>query len=244
MRGRPEDWASALVPKPVETTLLALVAAGFDGLYVDRIGYDDAGSTLLGELAALVGPIQYSADERRAFVNLRTYAARVEAELSRAQLAAVRELTLRPVRSTWGDSFWPLESVGGHDWRWMRLRRASLGLVNPGTTSRVVDVEFTLASGATTASQAVVTWPDGTKSLIDVTQDGTRVSRRLSLEPGRNAIAFETNADRAITPPEDPRDTLYLRVTDVAMRDVTFAGRFEASTPVGALFAVTSMPSS
>ena len=91
----------------METTLLALVASGFGGLYVDRLGYDDAGSALLGELAALVGPVQYSADERRAFVNLRPYAARVEAELSLEQLAAVRELTLRPVRSTWADSFWP-----------------------------------------------------------------------------------------------------------------------------------------
>ena len=116
--------------------------------------------------------------------------------------------------------------------------------MNAGTTSRVVDVAFTLASGATTASQAVVTWPDGTKSLVDVTSDGAHITRRLSLEPGRNAIVFETNAPRAITPPEDPRDALYLRVTDVAIRDVTFAGRFEPSTPVGPLFAVTSMPTS
>ena len=244
MRGRPEDWASALAPKPVATMALALAATGFEGLYVDRLGYDDAGSSLLGELAGLVGPIQYSANERRAFVDLRTYADRVDGELTRSQLAAVRELTLRPVRSTWDDAFWPLESAGGHDWRWSRLRRASLGLVNSGTTSRVIEVEFTLASGVTDAAQAVVTWPDGVKSLVDVTPEGARVSRRLSLEPGRSVIAFETNAGRAVTPPEDPRDALYLRVSDTEIRDVTFAGRFDAPTPVAALFVVTSMPSS
>ena len=237
MRGRNADWASALAQKPPDAVAMAAVAAGFSGIQVDTLGYDDAGANVLAALGMIAVPT-YSLNHRLAFVDLRAYGQRLRKTLTPGQLYALQSLTLRPVRSLWGSSFWPAESDGGHEWRWTRTPEALIGLVNPTRLARTVDVELTLGSGVSHPSQATVAWPDGLQTLVELSSGGVTVHRRLEIPPGQSTIRLSTNAEEAARSLADDRTHLYLRVTDARLRDVTFAAAFPETSPAVSLFDV------
>ncbi len=237
MRGRDADWASALAQKPADAVAMAAVAAGFSGIQVDTLGYDDAGGSVLAALGMIAAPT-YSLNHRLAFVDLRGYGAELRQTLTPGQLYALRGLTLRPVRSQWASSFWPAESDGGHEWRWTRTPDASIGLYNPTRLVRTIDVELTLSSGVSNPSQATLTWPDGLETPVALSSGGAKVHRRLDVSPGQSTIKLSTNAEEAARSVGDDRTHLYLRVTDARLRDVTFAAAFPKTSPAVALFDV------
>jgi phosphoglycerol transferase len=237
MRGRHADWASALAQKPLAAVLPAVAAAGFSAVQVDTLGYDDAGARVLGILGETSAP-SYSRNGRLALVDLRDYSAELGRTLNGAQLFALRTLALRPVRSSWSSSFWPSEVADGHQWRWTRRPESSIALENPSRLVRTVVVELTLASGVAAPAQATVTWPNGFASLIAIDSGGATVRRSMQIGPGTNRIRLSTNAGEATRSSADPRDHLFLRVADVSIRDVTFAGAFDGDSPARSLFDV------
>jgi hypothetical protein len=75
MKGRPGDWLAQRKDQPLEALLSAAVPAGFDGLYVDRLGYSDRGSALESEASELLDgatPL-VSPNRRLVFFDLRGY---------------------------------------------------------------------------------------------------------------------------------------------------------------------------
>jgi hypothetical protein len=237
MRGRDADWAGTLAEKPPDVVVLAIAASGFAGAEVDTLAYDDAGSRVLRVLEAHGRPV-YSADGRLAFVDLRSYGAELRRTLPPESLEAVRLLTLQPVRSRWSGAFWPTESDGASTWRWTRSRTVSIELDNPGRSLRDVRVTLTLASGVDEPSRAVVRWPYGPVTRVAISSEGTRITERLALRPGRSTIVITTDARDAARLSNDARDHLYLRITDPRFRDVTFADAFPRSSPAVALFEI------
>jgi hypothetical protein len=237
MRGREADWASALATKPPDAVLMAVAASGFAGAEVDTLGYDDAGSGVLRVLEAHGHPV-YSANGRLAFVDLRPYGSELRRTLPPESLDGLRTLTLAPVRSRWSDAFWPTETDGRSEWRWTRARSARIELENPGADVRELRVTVTLATGVDEPAQAVVRWPRGPVTRVAVSTQGTTITQRLALAPGRSTIVISTDAHDAAHLSNDARDHLYLRVADPAFLDVTFADAFPPSSPAAALFAV------
>ena len=77
IKGRQRDWQGRLVALPLSLVLPALVAVGFQGVYVDRAGYEDYGDRVVGDLRQALGidPLS-SPRERFEFFDLRPYAAR------------------------------------------------------------------------------------------------------------------------------------------------------------------------
>ncbi|MGH3111163.1 MAG: hypothetical protein ACRDQT_09625, partial [Gaiellaceae bacterium] len=72
-KGRPEDWLAPLAEEPVEVVLAAARSAGFEGLYIDRLGYADRGGAVEADVTrALDGarPL-VSANRRLVFFDLR-----------------------------------------------------------------------------------------------------------------------------------------------------------------------------
>jgi hypothetical protein len=67
MRGRPEAaWQKQVAALPAKQMLPALSKAGFTAVYVDRRGYEDAGTAIVGDLSAQLGdPVVKSGDGRR-----------------------------------------------------------------------------------------------------------------------------------------------------------------------------------
>jgi phosphoglycerol transferase len=96
MRGRASDWQRQVVRLPRAQMLDAIVAVGFDGLWLDTRGYANGGAALAEQLTSVVGsqPIR-SPDGRFLFFDLRDYASGVRARLGAAAMEALRTRTLR-----------------------------------------------------------------------------------------------------------------------------------------------------
>lgn len=95
MHGRPADWASQLATAPLTKILPAVSAVGFDGVYVDRLGYADNGKRTVGQLTSTlhIQPLE-SGDKRYAFFDLRPYNQRLKATLAPAEITRLRNSTL------------------------------------------------------------------------------------------------------------------------------------------------------
>jgi hypothetical protein len=97
MKGRPQDWENAAQSLPLPTLLDGVVAAGFSGLWIDRLGYADSAASLQKRVRALVGnaPI-ISRNGRFAFFDLRAFAARLRARAPLGEIAGLRDAILHP----------------------------------------------------------------------------------------------------------------------------------------------------
>jgi phosphoglycerol transferase len=95
MRGRPADWASRLADRRLTKVLPAISAAGFAGIYLDRLGYQDHGAKAVRKLRQLLGvqPLT-SEDNRFVFFDLRPYNARLRQTTTQQELADIRAATL------------------------------------------------------------------------------------------------------------------------------------------------------
>lgn len=72
MKGRQDGWQERATQLPVPLMVDLIVRRGFDGLYIDRAGYDDGGTGLEEQLRADLGrPTTVSADGRLVFFDLR-----------------------------------------------------------------------------------------------------------------------------------------------------------------------------
>ena len=101
MKGRATNWSAQLAPKPLDLSVTGATAAGFDGLTVDPAGYPGAVPQLRAALRRLLhAPPRPSPDGSLWFYDLRPYARRLRATHTAAQLAALRDAVVRPLRLT------------------------------------------------------------------------------------------------------------------------------------------------
>ena len=82
MKVRDAEWQQLVAGAPADELLDDLVAAGFQGLVIDRVGYADGGTAIEAQLAALRGqPARVSPDGRWSYVPIeRTASAKTDAE--------------------------------------------------------------------------------------------------------------------------------------------------------------------
>ena len=79
--GRQPDYVLNLQDGPPEQVARGAVAMGFDGITLDRNGFDDLGAALETAITADAGPpVVTSADTRYLFFDLRPFAARLRAD--------------------------------------------------------------------------------------------------------------------------------------------------------------------
>lgn len=103
MRGRPASaWQDQLELLPSAVALDGLAAAGFDGVYVDNLGYLDGGA----HVRSLIPDAVTVADDRHFYYSLAARRAALEAEFTPAELDALAEEILYPVTPSLGDGFW------------------------------------------------------------------------------------------------------------------------------------------
>jgi phosphoglycerol transferase len=135
-KGRPEDWGDDLVGLPVSTVVDAAAAAGFAGLWIDRLGYADRARALEQELRGRLGagPL-VSESGRQGFFDLRGHRRFLEAEHSAAELAAFRRAVLYPFGFE-RSGFLPLERRGGRWFAWADSGEAELRIVNAAKAGR------------------------------------------------------------------------------------------------------------
>ncbi len=95
-RGRAADWQAQVVEQPTAKMLDAITAVGFDGLWIDTLGYPNQAREIIDEVTAATGktPI-LSPNGRFLFFDLRDYAKQVRADLGPAGVRELRAKTLR-----------------------------------------------------------------------------------------------------------------------------------------------------
>ncbi|MDX6597369.1 MAG: hypothetical protein QOE87_1256, partial [Gaiellales bacterium] len=221
MKGRPEDWvddflgvtreqlSAVTVPvssgRPLRDDVAALVASGFDGIYIDRRGYADQATALEAQLRALLGVTPLvSPNGVNSFFSLLGYRQRLAQQLDPAARRALANATLHPVLATFGPGFYPPEPAGTGTARWA-LKAARLQIDNPGGRA---SAEFTavVTTPIQRASKVMFRMPDGT---VIERPTGKPLSVRLPLRHGRNLIVVSTDAPETPSP-ADPR-TLFMR---------------------------------
>lgn len=105
VKGRPRaDWQDELIGEPVNEVARAVAAVGFDGIWVDRFGYEDLGADLEARLADVTGVAPLvSENQRLVFFDLRPLRADLEEWLGPEVLDDLAERTLgrpSPLRQT------------------------------------------------------------------------------------------------------------------------------------------------
>ena len=217
VKNGPDDWSAALAPHPMQEVLPAVATAGFAGVEVDRFGYPDDAVALERTLRQIlrVRPLVGS-KRRRAFYDLRPYAAVVARRLPPALRAELRTATLSPPRAVWGGDFYRQERDNYSTWRWSRHPSGGLVLDNPAPVAQRVVVSFRLATIGAPA-RTTIQWPDGRALVLSVGQREIGVKRTIAVPPGRSRIGFETAAKTAIAGPGDLRKGLFLRFFDLGL---------------------------
>jgi phosphoglycerol transferase len=194
MKGRPEDWQADTSGAPPDELVPAVAAAGFDGIYVDRFGYPAFAAGLESELQQVVGrPPLASPDGRFSFFDLRAYRERLDGELTPAQLTALGDATVRPVRTDWGDDFTNRQQEGLDSVRWAEVADASLTLSNPSGETRPSELFVKLARPGGEAAQVTITYPDGGSERVEVPPEGEEVERTLDIRPGESTVRISTD---------------------------------------------------
>jgi phosphoglycerol transferase len=207
MQGRPEDWLAAVEDMPISALLDGAAAAGFDGVWLDRSAYSDGGVAAVIGISRELGPAMIrSRDGRLVFFDLRPRREALRGRGSK-RVAAMGEVTVRPVRRQFGSGFGLREASGQNRW-WWADNRAELVLENPGRGVRRMRIDMRLLTSAPQPGTTRVILPGGKTVRVGIDRKGGRVLETIELPPGRSMIIFETVGTPLILPSADPRHLL------------------------------------
>jgi phosphoglycerol transferase len=90
MRGRVPEWQPELLSQGLPGIVEGLAAVGFEGLYIDRFGYEDAADGLVAELAVLLAQEPMVSDnDRLVFFDLRPAVFELRSRLTPEEIDAL-----------------------------------------------------------------------------------------------------------------------------------------------------------
>jgi phosphoglycerol transferase len=192
IKGRDRDWQADTSGAPPDQLVPAVAAAGFDGVYVDRAAYPDLGRELETQLEQTTGAIpMVSPDNRFSFFDLASYADRQRSELTPAQIEALGDATVHPVRTEWTSGFGDRGLEGLDSARWATTPNPRLTLVNPADTQRSTELFVRLTRKGGDPATVTIVYPDGMSQRVDVPAEGVDVERTLDLPPGSSTVRLE-----------------------------------------------------
>ena len=181
---RPEDWQPGVIDEGTAQVFPRIVAAGFDGIVVDRHGYPDDASELEAAIADEVGARPLVApDGHFAFFDLRRYAEELEA--SPEQLEALRSATLAPLVTAAGPGLIRWVPPNGNYSPNFRMdgATAELDLVNPADRTREAELELMLPPEAASALRIELANGGGPRL-----KPGQTIREPVSLAPGTTVV--------------------------------------------------------
>ncbi|MCC2312918.1 hypothetical protein [Cellulomonas xiejunii] len=211
VKGQEAEWQPAALGDGITAALPRLVAAGFDAVYVNRLGYADRGAAIEAEIRAETGSTRpvVNYDATLATYDLRAYGER----LRKADALPDPDSVLEGPRLVIGEGVYGVEEVDGTRWNWAE-QQFQVGITNPGDEEARIRLtgEIVVASpGAEVAfhvagrTTAVVAGADGTAKL-DLT---------VSV-PAESLVEVDVSTDSMPTPgsPGDVR-SLYVRLVEL-----------------------------
>jgi phosphoglycerol transferase len=143
MKGRMADlWQRETAARPIDEQLLVLVCAGFDGIYIDRYGYEDGAASLECPISDVLGasPIE-SADGRFLFFPLTSYRECLRTRYSPSDWKDLHERALFPVLVQWTGGLTAPATKESGSIHWCE-ERATLTVTNDLNYARRVRLEM------------------------------------------------------------------------------------------------------
>ena len=205
MKNRDGDRALQLVAGlPTEGLVKTIVFGGFEGIYVDRFGYEDYGAAMEAELSKLLQtePLR-SPNGRLLFYNLAGYRSQLRATYSESDWKAKQDLSLNPLLIDWKGGFSDYETLPGKTWRWCSSE-GELHLRNLSPRPRTVKLEMSFATGHEQPDDFIISGLITDQLKVNWTP--SFYSKTVTVPPGESVINFRSTAKRV----DAPLDTRYL----------------------------------
>ena len=205
MKNRDGDRALHLLTGlPTEELVKTTVFAGFEGIYVDRFGYEDYGKAIEAELSKLLQtePLR-SPNGRLLFFNVSDYRNRLRATYSESEWKARQDLSLHPLLVDWKGGFSDYETLPGKTWRWCSSE-GELHLRNMSARPRTVKLEMSFATGQEQLDDFIISGLISDQLKVNWTPSS--YSKTVTVPPGESVINFRSTAKRV----DAPLDTRYL----------------------------------
>ncbi len=190
-RGRPADALVHMLSslEPVKM-LRTLVLMGFEGLVIDRFGYDDRAAGLERTLSALLGQSpQISNDGRWSSFTLDGFKAKLKTQISEGHWRQAATDMSSPILPLFGAGFLTEERPPDGSFRWAEAR-ADLILTNSEGFPRTVEIEFDADRLSVEPVHLDVIYASGHSKLL-IGYGRQRFHLRLTAEPGFTLLRFE-----------------------------------------------------
>ena len=217
IRGREGDvWQKSIAVRPVPEMVQYLAFAGFNGIYIDRFGYQDKGAALESELSSVVGAGPIASDRGRlAFFNLVEYSKRLRSQYTEAEWLEKQDLAQHSLIIWWGGGFSDPEFAPGKTWRWCSSQ-GTLDLYNTAQRERTVVMNMSFSTGYEELSNLTIRSPLNSEDR-KINNNPSAYTLTLTVPPGHTTIEFTSDAKR-VKAPGDPR-YLVFRVDDFQFKE-------------------------
>lgn len=189
-----EAWQKLLTSKPTPEMIENIALSGFQGIYLNRNGYNDA--KVEDEITSALGAPQFISDDGKLiFYDLRNLIAQLPGKFG-DQFAAKREEALHPLLLVWGQGFTELEETGQNNLRWGAYD-SDLLIVNDSPRPRQIKIEtaFATQNDATLRINGSLL-----NTELKTGKDPIPFSQTLTIPPGKHGLHFRSNAQRVLAP--------------------------------------------
>jgi phosphoglycerol transferase len=199
-------WQQKVVARPIGETVKSLAIAGFNGIYVDRYGYEDNGQEIETKLAMMTDSIPIvSEDGRLSFFSLLSYQQKLRSQNPGIDWEVQRQEALHFVYIKWVDGFYGQEGTPGDNWRWCRSK-GRIQVINTYNEGKYIFVEFGVSSPH---ESNVFLKGDLLEEVFQVQPNFIKqFSKKLFVPPGNHAIDFFSDA-RPFQAQGDPRELVF-----------------------------------
>lgn len=195
MKGRAgEAWQKLLTSKPTNEMVEGIALSGFQGLYLNRNGYND--EKIQGEIESLLGKPQLVSDDGKlVFFDLRSFDSQLRSKYGEL-FEAKREEALHPLLLVWAEGCSELEGPTDNTFRWCSSI-GDLEITNGSARPRQVKLETSFS----TENDATL-WISGDllNEQLKTGQKPLPFAKTFTIPPGKHAIHFRSDARRVLAP--------------------------------------------
>jgi len=202
VKNEESEWQPVALQDGIAAALPKLVVAGFDAVYINRLGYADAGALVESEITAVIGPQVplVNAGRTLAVYNLRPYTKRLDSSATRLPS---RQSVLFPDQLTYGIGVYGEESSGIGQWRWAP-GSAEMTIVNPthNTTKVVLSGAVRVADATGTIRVRI----GNIETRLRLASGLAELDIPTTVQPGITRVQISTDSAATPSTPNDTRD--------------------------------------
>jgi hypothetical protein len=195
MKGRYGDfWQQTTIERPVDQMVKMLSFAGFNGVYIDKLGFTDYGKDIINTLSPIlnVEPL-VSKNKQLAFFDMTYYNKQLKTKYSIEEYEVEKLNALYPLWPQFIGGFLPQSVVNDENRELSKSNIASITITNLMSTVRKVDIKATFTTGSDVTSSIEIKGETSIQN-IQTNSDGYCFSGEFVLQPGENVIEIKCNA--------------------------------------------------